>query len=254
MRRVRLLLLPIMSLALATSCAKNEVNFISVGEAIEFAQKNFDPHIGDGYNTEYTSNFNDTKVTEAVVYQKHYFDPNKEEGPYTIDKIYDFNLDAKGLEGIMYYSRTLSFSSTDLLEFHNTIQTATGAIGNVDNGFIKINSHLGYYIYSDHLSSIIATLQPLLELFQKYFGRTSEIVKLLIGLLGGFSADQASFTFHIEFTRFGFIDNIGLKLSVDHAWFEFDKEEIIIAQYILGDFLAIEKVDINLDLTAKYSL
>lgn len=254
MRRVHLLLLPIMSLALATSCAKNEINFISIGEAIEFAQKNFDPHIGDGYNTEYTLKFNDSKIDEAVVYQKHYFDPSKEEGGYTIDKIYDFNLDAKGLEGLMYYSRTLSFSSTDLLEFHNTIETATGAIGYVDNGFIKINNHLGYYIYSDHLATIFETLRPLLKLFQQYFGRTSEILDVLIGLLASkFLADQASFTFHIEFTRFGFIDNLGLKLSMDHTWFDFVEIKEI-AQYVLGDFLAIQKLDLNLDLVAKYSL
>ncbi|MCQ2795871.1 MAG: hypothetical protein MJ213_00965 [Bacilli bacterium] len=251
MRKVHLLLLPIMSLALITSCANNEVNFISIGEAVEFAQKNFDPHIGDGYNTEYTLQFNDSEVDEASVYQKHYFNPNEQKGGYTIDKIYGFNLDAKGLEGILYYSRTLSFSSTDLLEFHNTIQTATGEIGYVDNGFIKINNHLGYYIYSDHLNSIIATLQPLLELFQSYFGRTSETIKILIGLLKGFSADQSSFTFHVEFTRFGFVDNLGLKLSMDHAWFQFDKA---MSEYVLGDYLAIERLNLNLDLVTKYSL
>lgn len=252
MRRVHLLLLPIMSLALATSCAKNGINFISIGEAIEFAQKNFDPHIGDGYNTEYTLKFNDSKIDTAAIYQKHYFDPSKQEGGFTIEKIYDFNLDAKGLEGIMYYSRTLSFSSTDLLDFHNTIQTATGAVGYVDNGFIKINNHLGYYIYSDRLNSVIATLQPLLELFQKYFGRTSEIIEILINLLEGFSADQASLTFDVEFTRFGFIDNLGLKLSVDHAWFDFSDSPM--SGYVLGDFLAVEKIDLDINLIAKYSL
>lgn len=251
MRKIHLLLLPVISLAFS-SCAKNNgVNFISISEAIKFAQENFDPHIGDGYNTQYLFKTNDSKINKAEVYQKHYFDPSTQEGPYIIDKIYDFNIDASGLEGILYYSRTLSFSSSDLLDFHNTIQDAIDTIGYVDNGFIKINNHLGYYIYSDHLNAIIAALQPLLKLFQEYFGRSSEIIELLFGLLAGFSAEQASFTFHIEFTRFGFIDNLGLKMQVDRSWFEFNG---LMPGYVFGDYLAIENLNLNLDLKANYSL
>lgn len=253
MRKSYLLLLPLMTLALASCANNNGVNFISVGEAIEIAKENFDPHAGDGYNTEYLFKTNNSKISEASVYQKHYFDPSSQTGEYTIDKIYDLDLDLSGLEGILYYSRAISFTSTDLLEFHEAVETVASTVGYINNGFIKVNNHLGYYINSNYFTAVTTVIKSLLELFESIFTPESEILTLLLGLIDGFTADQATFTFAVTLTRYGFIDDVNIDMKVDRTWFDFSLAGSL-PQWFFGDFMSIDYVNLDLDLKCSYSL
>lgn len=253
MRKIHLLLLPVISLAFS-SCANNkEVNFISIGEAIEFAKENFDPHIGDGYNVQYLFKTNDSKIDEAAVYQKHYFDPSEQSGEYVIDKIYDLDLDLSAIEGLLYYSRAVSFSSNVLLEFHETVEEIAKGTGYIDNGFVKINNHLGYYIHTDYFDAVIGVAQSLLDFFKDFIAPHSQILQLLLGLISGFTAGQADLTFQITLTRFGFIDDINIKMQVDRTWFDFSQAGVL-PQWIYGDYMSIDKINLNLDLKCDYSL
>lgn len=251
MRKVHLLLLPIMALTLA-SCANNgAINYISVGEAIEFAKENFDSHTEDGYNVDYTINSNDSRFDRGMIFQKHYYDPTKQEGEYFIEKVGDFDFDFSGLEGIFYYTRCISFNSVQLLDLHEAIDIVRREIGYIENGFIKTNNHLGYYIHSDHLHAITEVLSNLLEIFKYLF--EDVIVTILAKLLEEFTASESTFTFKAELTRFGFLDNVNLKVTAKNVWFDFS-DSTGLPDTFYGDYLSIDNVNANVTFKANYSL
>ncbi|MCQ2792199.1 MAG: hypothetical protein MJ208_01600 [Bacilli bacterium] len=252
MRKLSLLTLIIPAFALVTTgCNNNKtVNFISVGDAIKFAQENYDPHIHDGYNVEYVFNTNDSKVTDAIVYKKHYYDPTKQTGEYFIEKSYDLYLNLQNIITILHEA-TIGLGSADLLEFHNTINEIGSVTGYVNYGFTKTNDHLGYYISSNHLTAITGTLGAILEIAEYVFDLRSLV--LITEILNSVTARDAKFTADIEFTRFGFLDSIDLKLNVSGAWCDFIGKQLLIDSFY-GDYLAIDNTNINLSLDCNYSL
>lgn len=245
-------ILPALTLVLSSCNNTKSVNYISIGDAIAFAQENFDEHIHDGYNVTYLIDTKDSKMDDIRVYKKHYYDPNETSGEYFLEKFYEADLNLQNIIATLYYTQTLSFGSTDLLAFHEAIAAIRADIGYIDCGFTMIDNHLGYYISSEHLQAIAQILSELLEI-AAYVFIDSKIVEVITYLLRSFTADVGTCIADIRFTRFGFLDKVNLTFKVNNAWFDVSNFTTLIDTFY-GDYISINEGNINFSLVCNYTL
>ncbi|MCQ2795226.1 MAG: hypothetical protein MJ214_03375 [Bacilli bacterium] len=256
MRKLSLFTIALPTLALVMSSCNNNaktVNYISIGDAIAFAEEHHDPHIHDGYNVTYTFDSKDSKATDVIVYKKHYYDPTQTGGDYYLEKAYSADLNLQNIVSTLYYKQTLSFGSADLLAFHQAIAFIRHTIGYIDCGFTRTGDHLGYYISSEHLEAFAGILGEILEI-ASYVLIDSRVVQILTYALNSFTANEGMCVADIQFTRFGFLDTVDLTLAVNDAWFDFTNAGEILPDTFYGDYMSVNDGSIHLSLTCNYSL